>query len=350
MKKLAGLLIAIACTNVHASIDNVKISGFGSVVAGKSNNDANYMEYDSQEWEFDQDTLLGLQIEAKINDQAKFVTQLVAQGRYDYDIEAEAAYFSYEANVATVRVGKMRTPFFMYSDYLDVGYAYPMLRPSDALYDNIIVSTFKGMDLLIPIEFDNSTLVFQPFYGVSKLDERDAPGILGTTTFNDFVGATMHWYIEDFTFRGSYAMAQSEYTADEVNKDLLDDKKGEFASLGAQYDNGELLTMVEAAQIKLEGEFSDTLSVSGLVGYRMGSVTPYLSTTWLKTTDDELRNRFQAVMTYKVNEYAIGTRWDVAKNVALKVDVTYTEFDESILHNDFELDTVVYSTAIDFIF
>jgi len=353
-KKLVGsLLMAMASASVQAaSLDNVTISGFGSVVAGKSSNDANYMEYDSEEWEFDQDTLIGLQIEAKINDQAKFVTQLVSQGRYGYDIEAEAAYFSYETDVATVRVGKMRTPFFMYSDYLDVGYAYPMLRPSNELYDSIIISNYEGMDLLIPIEFENSSLVLQPYAGVSRLAERDAKGV-GETTFNEFMGATVHWYIDDLTLRASYATGQSEYTArnfsERAIEAVVDDQKGEFISVGAHYDNGDLLAMVEAAEIKLKGAFSDTISVSGLVGYRFGSVMPYVGASWLKTTDDELRID-SSPMNYKTNSYSVGTRWDFYKNVALKVDLVYAVFDDEPLYYGFEEDSLVYSAAIDFVF
>lgn len=368
--RLTGLLlIAMASTSVQASVnessestvidsaknifdEHIKISGFGSIAASQSNNDAGYMGNESDSWELDQDTLLGIQLEAKFTERLKFVTQVVTKGRYDYDIEAEMAYFSYETDLLTVRAGKFATPFFMYSDYLDVGYAYPMLRPSNELYDNIIISNYEGMDLLIPIEFENSSLLLQPYAGVTRLAERDAKGV-GETTFNDFIGATVHWYIDDLTLRASYATGQSEYTARDRAEIpievVVDDQKGEFISVGAHYDNGDLLAMLEAAEIKLDGSFSDTISVSGLVGYRVGSIMPYVGASWLKTTDDELRVD-SSPLSYQTNSYSIGTRWDFYKNVALKLDLVYAVFDDAPLYYGFEDDSFVYSAAIDFVF
>lgn len=344
-------------TTKKALSEHVKISGFGSIVAGQANNDSNYLGYDDDGIELDADSLLGLQLEVKITDRLKAVTQIVAKGRYDYDIVPEMAYLSYEANQFTARAGILRTPFYMYSDYLDLGYAYPMLRPSDELYDNIIISTYEGMDLLIPIEFENSTLLLQPYAGVTRLDERDAMGT-GETTFNDFYGLTTHWYVDDFTFRATYALGQSEHTAKSLayNKveEMLDDKKGKFLSLGAHYDNGNVIAMVEAAEIKLEGEFSDTLAVSGVAGYRFGNVTPYAAISYLKTTDDDERiitprTAYLEALNYKTNSYSVGVRWDVYKNIALKTDVTYVDFNGIQIVYGHE-DSLVYSTAIDFVF
>lgn len=328
--------------------DNLRVSGFGSVVAGKSNIEAAYMGYSEDEWEIDEDTLLGIQLEATITDKLKFVTQVVSKGRYDYDVVAEMAYISYRADSFTVRAGKFATPFFMFSDYLDVGYAYPMLRPSNELYDNIIVSSYEGMELLIPIELENSSIILQPYAGVSKLDERDAKGV-GETTFEDFFGATVHWYVNDLTLRASYAKGVSEYSEYKAAEWALDDKKGEFISVGAHYDNGDLLAMIEAAEIKLDGYFSDTISVSGLVGYRIHTVMPYASMSWLKTTDNDLRVSGNP-LNYKTNSYSVGARWDIFRNVALKVDFAYGVFDDEPLYYGGAEDAFVYSTAIDFVF
>ena len=362
--KLAGLvLIAMTSTTVQATNssaeDNIKFSGFGSVALGKANNELGYMGYDNDAAELDQDSLIGVQFEVKFTEQFKFVTQVVAKGRYDYDVVAEMAYLSYETDRFTTRAGRLRTPFYMYSDYLDVGYAYPMLRPSESLYDNVIISTYEGMDLLIPIEFENSTLLIQPYGGVTRLDERDAYGT-GETTFNNFFGLSAHWYVGDFTFRGTYATGQSEHTAKNDNfvfntvEEMVDDKKGEFISLGAHYDNGNFLAMVEAAEVKLEGEFSDSLAVSGLTGYRFGTVMPYAAVSWLKTTDDDERiitpkTLYLDVLNYKTNSYSAGVRWDLYKSIALKVDLTYVDFNSTDDNGD-KNDSFVYSTAIDFVF
>ncbi|MCP4320665.1 MAG: hypothetical protein GY787_02150 [Alteromonadales bacterium] len=353
---LIGMIFGVAQA---ASLEDINISGFGSVAFGKSNNNVGYAGYSSDSWNTSQDTLSGLQLDANINDKAKFVVQVVANGRYDYDIAVEMAYVSYEFEALTARAGKLRTPLFMYSDYLDVGYAYPMLRPSQELYEKFMFSSYMGMDLLIPVEFEDSSLVFQPIVGIGEINERDSGG-LGKVTLDKLFGLTMHWYVDDFTLRGSYISAKTDYSGD-GDVGMFDGKKGHFISLGVQYDNGDLLAMVEAADTALEGDYSDTLAISGLMGYRINSVMPYLMVNSVDTTDDDERSPTYALaFSFERVAYSIGTRWDFAKNMAFKVDLTYSDFKDT--HGGFttninqltgqpvEDGSVVYSAAVDFIF
>lgn len=360
MKKiLAFAATSMVLSGVHANnLDNINISGFGSVAVGKSTNDVNYAGYDSERWNVSQDSLAGIQLDARINDKAKFVAQVVANGRYDYELAVEMAYVSYELDDFTVRAGKLRTPLFMYSDYLDVGYAYPMLRPSQELYENLIVSSYMGIDVLIPIEFEDSSLVLQPIMGIGEVNERDAT--YGQVTLDQMFGLTAHWYIEDFTFRTSYISAQTDYenslyTGTYIEA-MLDNKKGQFISLGAQYDNGTLLAVIEAAETSVEGNYADTLSVSGLLGYHFGSVMPYMILNTVKTTDDDERASYLSSLNFKRSAYSLGARWDFAKNIALKVDLTYADFMDTnggfnaTNADESEDNTLVYSAAVDFIF
>ena len=58
-----------------------------------------------------------------------------------------------------------------------------------------------------------------------------------------------------------------------------------------------------------------------------------------------------SALSYKTTAYSLGARWDLAKNIAWKVDVTYADFHGTSGGIDAtEDDTVVYSTALDFIF
>jgi hypothetical protein len=320
-----------------------------------------YAGYTNEKWEVSQDTLAGLQIDVNINEKAKFLAQVVSNARYDYDLSVEMAYASYNFDMLTARLGKLRTPLFMYSDYLDVGYAYPMLRPSQELYENLIISSYTGIDLLIPIEFEDSSLVLQPIAGIGEVNERDS--LFGKVTLDKMWGLTAHWYVDDFTVRGSYVTAKTDYDSPDNNayrENMLDNQKGQFISLGMQYDNGDMLAMIELADTSLEGEFYDTLSVSGLFGYRFGSVMPYLMVNRVETTDDEERSpTFAPLFNFERMAYSIGTRWDFAKNMAFKVDLTYADYQDTsggfvnnidAVGNFVEEDSLVYSAAVDFIF
>ncbi|MEZ9762240.1 hypothetical protein AB4278_04940 [Vibrio splendidus] len=376
-KTLIVALVSVACGANAASMEDINISGFGSVGIGKANNDVNYAGYTSENLQWEQETLAGLQFDFNVNEKAKFVTQIVANSRYDYEPKIEMAYASYDFERFTARAGKLRLPLFFYSDYTDLGYAYPMIRPSQELYENIVLKSYTGADLLIPVEFENSSLLIQPVVGIGTIDEDDS--IVGEVKLDKLMGVSANWNVNDFTFRGSYFVAESNPSCDfKTSSDpyckmaeMLDSKDGQFISLGAQYDNGDLIANIEGADVQLDGEFYDYQSISTLVGYRVNEFTPYFSINWVETTDNEERvnlpsSSIREAMNYERLSYAIGSRWDFAKNMSLKVDVTYVDykgtsggFQENIettsnpfvaTGNFFEDDSILYSAKLDFVF
>ncbi|MGL4715316.1 MAG: hypothetical protein ACRCWL_05340, partial [Aeromonas sp.] len=318
--------------------------------------------------DYKQDSLLGLQFDFNVNEKAKVTTQLVANGRYDFEPAIEVAYLSYDLDVATVRGGKIRTPFFMYSDFLDVGYAYPMLRPSQEMYEHLIISSFTGVDALIPVKLGNTTLQLQPFTGVSQVEERD-------TTFGskvdikDVMGLAATWSIDDWTLRGSFVKAKTD-TSDVF---FVSEKDATFASVGLQYNDGAWLFNAEAMRMELEGAYTDVEAASALLGYQYGEFTPYIATGWIKSTDDSERAKLAAapgaagVVNQNINKlmpvgerksYSVGMRWDFAPKVALKMDATYADVKAGngvLASNNTQgqanfSDTMVYSASLDFVF
>lgn len=376
-KTVIAALVSVACGANAASMEDINISGFGSVGIGKANNDVNYAGYTSENLQWEQETLAGLQFDFQVNERAKFVTQIVANSRYDYEPKIEMAYASYDFDSFTARAGKLRLPLFFYSDYTDLGYAYPMIRPSQELYENIVLKNYTGVDLLIPVELENSSLLIQPVVGVGTIDEDDS--MVGEVKLDKLMGLSANWNVNDFTFRGSYFVAESNPSCDfKTSSDpycqmavILDSKDGQFISLGAQYDNGDLIANIEGADVQLDGKFYDYQSISTLIGYRISEFTPYFTVNWVETTDNEERvnlpsSSLREAMNYERLSYAVGSRWDFAKNMSLKVDVTYVDykgtsggFQENIettanpfvaTGNFFEDDSILYSAKLDFVF
>ncbi|USD68090.1 hypothetical protein [Vibrio sp. SCSIO 43136] len=359
-KTVVAALVGFACTANAAGLEDISISGFGSVAIGKSNNDAGYAGYTSERFDTKRGTKAGIQFDFDINDDAKFTTQLVANGRYNFDPSIEVAYVTYELGQVTARAGKMRTPIFMYSDYLDLGYAYPMIRPSQEVYEHIIVNNYTGADLLIPFDIGETTLQLQPLAGISQVEERDST--YGEVDLNQLFGLTAHWYIDDITLRGSFATAQSSFSgSDTTGQLLLDDKKATFGSIGAQYDNGDALLIVEGMQMKLEDTFPDVNSVFALAGYRIDEVMPYVSYGYIKSSDDDERENtlFQS-LSFQRQSYSLGIRWDFAQAMALKVDATYVDYKDTTGGLTSNLNTTtgqpiydssyVYGASLDFVF
>ncbi|WP_117235182.1 hypothetical protein [Vibrio maerlii] len=369
-----------------ASWDDLSISGFGSVGVGKADNAIAYAGYTDDKVEWEQETLGGIQFDFQINERAKFVTQIVANSRYDYDPKIEMAYASYEFDNVTARAGKLRLPLFFYSDFQDVGYAYPMIRPSQETYENLLLKGHTGVDLLIPIEFENSSLMLQPVVGIATLDEDDSAA--GEVKLDNMYGLAASWNYEDLTLRASYFVAEANpecgtvdftnnaevVTASEqcIMATALDlyGQDGTFVSAGMNYDNGSALVNIEATDVQLEGKYYDYRTVSGLVGYRVAEFTPYASVSWMETTDDDERPLMADEISYGLNQglnferiaYSVGSRWDFEKNMSLKLDVTYVDYQDTsggstenvvspLLGGGFvEEDTLVYSARLDFVF
>ena len=138
---ILGLLSSAQFAN--AADDDLGIYGFLSVGASMLvNNNENEDKgvdgvtldgFDDQSGNFKQDAIFGLQITKQINESTSATGQLVSRGTSDYNTEASWAFVTYNANKdLDLRMGRLRIPFFYYSEFLEVGYAYNWIRtPSD---------------------------------------------------------------------------------------------------------------------------------------------------------------------------------------------------------------------------
>ncbi|NLS12358.1 hypothetical protein HGP28_05535 [Vibrio sp. SM6] len=361
---LAAVMASAACGATTfanaASLNDIRIGGFGSVGVGYADNDVGYAGH-YEKVGYKHDTLFGLQFDMQINDRASVTTQVVANGRYDFEPAFEVAYLSYEFDNFTMRGGKIRTPFYMYSDYLDIGYAYPMLRPNQEVYENmIVISSFTGIDALIPIDIAGTTLQLQPFVGQSQVEERDS-GIFGhQTNLKDVMALAATWYGNDWVISGSFGEATTEAMSDSNPLSLVNlfemnkEQTATFTAFGVQYNDGDWLFNAEAMCMELTGAFYDFESISAVLGYQVGSVMPYISAGTVSTTDNNDRSLFpEYLREYERTSYSVGFRWDYASNVAVKFDTTYADFHGAtggFMTNFTEDDTMVYSASVDFVF
>ncbi|MBB1427175.1 hypothetical protein H5181_11980 [Shewanella sp. SG44-2] len=320
--------------------DKVQFNGFISGAYISSDNDAGYNNADSSA-NFSEDSKLGLQGTFNISDNTQAVLQLMMRGKYDWEVEAEWAYLSHRFdNGVKIRGGKLRVPLFMYSDYLDVGYAQPFARPPQEVYGTIPFSSYTGAGVSYDVEYDDSTLTMQAFGGESDVKN-------SAVELSNLMGANVSWTDEIWTLRAVYAQAkldgpivsevtvplaagvntQANYTVLELN-----DEKGSFVGVGASYDNGEVIAITEWTRSEIDNAYPDTDSGYLTLGYRIKEFTPYATVAYMKTQDNDERlplSTATAIQMVAFNAermaYSIGLRWDAIDNVAIKFDVTYAE-------------------------
>jgi hypothetical protein len=97
---------------------------------------------------FNQDTSGGLQFTAGINDTVSFVVQFLTQGSEGYSVNTDWLYAKWVIDENwDIKIGRMRLPFFLYSEYYEIGYDYIWSRPPVEVYGLDSLTDFEGIDL-----------------------------------------------------------------------------------------------------------------------------------------------------------------------------------------------------------
>lgn len=346
------LAVLKEAANTESLADRMSVNGFFTGKIGVADNKAGYNGYDN-DVDFAEGSKLGIQGTFLLTEQTKIVAQLVARGKDDWETEMEWAFLSHDFdNGFTGRVGRLRVPLYMYSDYLEVGYAQPWATPPSELYSIVPLTSFDGGDLIYETDLGEASLTLQASYGHAS---RDAGAAIGDVDYKNVAGASAQVGYEDWTFRTTYYQT----TLDSAGTSTFFDKdKGYFAGVGLGYDNGELLVVSEFAVSDVNKMYSDTESGYLTVGYRIGAFTPYATYAFLKTTDDSERKGIaplEAAFNWERDAYSVGTRYDIAANLALKLDVTYTDgfgdtnggLSSNVTGED---DSIVYTVSFDAVF
>lgn len=312
---------------------------------------------------------VGLQFTGKVNDKADFVTQIVARGGNDFDAAVEWAFLKYQLNDdITLRAGRLRTPFFQLSEYLEVQYAMPWVRGPQEVY-GASISSYTGADALYRKRLGAANFAAQVYYGSDdsvgangavrlKLDQlhgiRLSAEYKGFTagisysranaTFSDFSEGSVVQNAE--TLRGnietlakdalgltqialnnpSTAPLASDLSPSrlteyiglisqpyEGNPAAIVDGEASFANVFLGYSNGPLDIKAEAIRQKVEGTFQDEDGQYLSVAYRIGDFTPYVYAAKIYTIDDE--NRAKAVA--QLNSWQQTFESDVKKAIKL---------------------------------
>jgi hypothetical protein len=180
------LLVIICCSllsiSVHARND-LKITGYGSIIMGKTlgtvddplNPGQTRDEiltadfYDvgqyTNDLTFKAESIFAVQARMNFSSDFGVTAQLVAKGVDNFEPEFDWFYLTYKVkDNLTLLAGRRNIPMYYFSEYSEVGYAYPWMRPPSNLYW-WQVTQFNGISALYDFEFSNysSTLTF--FYG-----------------------------------------------------------------------------------------------------------------------------------------------------------------------------------------
>lgn len=187
-----------------ASQQRFRVNGYFSAGAlGTDQPGGVYDRYARDDTDFESLSRAGLQLEFRINDDTRFVTQLLSRGAEGWQTRAEWAYIAHDLNAdTTVRAGRLRQPLFLFSETLDVGYTQPWITSPAEMYGILSFSSYEGMDLRHRFTAAGADWSVQPYFGYAKLNE--AEGMDGEARGDEMHGIDITGTWGDFTARVGY--------------------------------------------------------------------------------------------------------------------------------------------------
>ena len=315
----------------------------------------------------------GIQMSFNMNPQSSVITQLVARGANDYNANMEWAYYRHQFNDNySGKIGRIRGPYYMLSEYLDVGYAVPWAQMPAETYG--LLDTFAnidGIDITWDGELGDYGLQVQGVYGKTTTDDfivKDIYSVAATLISDEWsarvatAGAALS--------TGSGSEGRIINLADQLYGNGTGAKDGSFASISFRYDPGDILLMGEYTLSEVDGVTQDQSSMFVTAGYRFGQWVPHITYGFHESTDDKDRETtiplatdlaglgvpytssfdFDASGTNEMGELVtllqsssqsdatrigIGVRYDMNAGVALKLQYDLIETDQVGLF-DFE--------------
>ncbi|WP_019677386.1 hypothetical protein [Arsukibacterium perlucidum] len=409
------IIVLLFCLPTTLQAVDFKVSGYGSIVGGKVVSgdldpsgeiefqvDFYDYAYYVEDWAWDKESLVALQMVASINNRLDATIQLVAKAADEWSPDIDWFYLTYKLNDSSkIMAGRRMLPMYYFSEYMEVGFAYPWIRPPANLYWWEITQ-FNGLTYLYNFELGNWNLDFSAFMGEETQTNikshdfwRNRGGyyfppagvyISGTAdvSWSDIIGVNLAAANDWLDIRASYFSTRYTTTSDVMFFDELDSNGDGIADAVIERRTNPDGTPIRSGQWSLTDFDLSFYGLGGSMYFKYATVlfdynyvtyddgygsrfpTFYVSAiynhdTWqpyvgmsqakLKITED-----FDGFGTGEAEEHQIitlGLRYNVMANAALKFELNkFKDKGDRSPWYDFSYhnDATLFSVALDFIF
>lgn len=283
----------------------------------------------SKGWQFDQESLVGLQFKKEFTNKLSFTTQLLARTRnpnHGSRPTLDWAYLSWNPSPdtpLTIQAGRMRIPLYYYSDYLYIGYAYPWVRPAPDVYGWPIYA-YDGVSATYTTQLGKSawTLTASTWYGnfTQKNDAYDTLIYYTTPTHESWkkiTGAFVAVNNGVFDVRAMLMKHHATIWQDAPGggrATLLDKQFTRIIGLAGNMDYQNWIVKAEVdrfEQINPDAGIRNIYKYALLgVGYNFGAWTPMYTRSRYTTVNAPIEGR---------SSQYFSLRWDFMKDTSLKL-------------------------------
>ena len=345
-------VLGLACGLMAApavSLAEVEISGYLSWAANLASSDnptdTSYYNALANTDHADFDTRsnhVGVQLYSGLTDKVSVTLGLTAEGgQSGYSVEPEWAYGTYQFNDDWgLRMGRFKGPFFMVSDYRDVGYAYPWVRPPEEVYSTNPIKSINGLDLVFQKTTQNVNFLLEIYGGSGTSETLVNPNISGgfcPPATCPYAATDVPFEFETYDSLGFNASIGTEaitfrvgYYNTKVNAgSLITAEDGAFAGLGLIVDWQNIVLYSEYIQRDTENSanmnlaFPDQNAWYATLGYRFRSVLPYITFADIDEGNDA------TPFALRQSSVALGLRWDIDDAAAVKFEAKQIDADVS---------------------
>ena len=345
----------------------------------------------NHQWEFDDLSLIGGQVNYQFNSQWELVSQIVLRNEWisnEFD-RIKIATINYRPDSAWLfRLGRFYPRSFLMSESRSIGYAHPDILPVQDFYAQLPLPYIDGLDLTYTTRSEIGLLKFNLHLGQTEIAMDFVDTGETSTRFDNLVGINGEIETGNWMFRLSYTqveqMAQwrvatqiedvfrllanpAAFSPDNEFIPWLDgvnilnkiDEKGsvfKYLTLASEYTHDNLHVRSEVAYLS-SGSFllPDTRTGYMRFSYAYGAWTPFAIVSFINseqgysyttTPDDNYLDALDAFYqqdsrfilkvvsdfinpTYKQNTFALGMRWDFARQQAFKFQYEHKRVKEN---------------------
>lgn len=302
--------------------------------------------------DFGPDSVLGVQLDARLGERNAAVLQLVTREtqRGDHEPRPALAFLSHAFSPElTFRAGRFRSPFFMLSDTADINYNQSWVRPPVEVYGLNPFSDIDGIDLLYRTHIGEAFVEVHPYLGRSRIPVVDG----GRARLSNLRGVTMTFESGPLTVSAGYAKAKLDVKrsspgfigfVSSLPAGLQSELSGSnadasFSSLGAQWDDGVWRFSAEVARNTAERFANSATGAYVSAGRRFGALMPYVSLArqWQDEPLVEIAEwsgyeaslaPFNRTRNQSQESVTAGLRWDFLANAAFKAELTHVRTGE----------------------
>ena len=339
-KRVLGLLAGLlACASLPVWAADVTVSGYASFAGTYTDSQSAsgtavpyYFGLANDQVQFDtEDNDIGMQFSATVSDKVDMTVVLHAQGggASNYSIDTQWAYASYHFTPdLELRVGKYKGPFYMISDYKDVGYAYPWVRPPLEVYSTNPIDALSGLDLIWEKNIGDLRYLLEVYGGNGTHTGRVLAEVADLSGATFTAGQAVSFQTPkssgiNMSISGDIGSIRLGYYKTNVDAPEfgITDQHGSFGGAGFTIDWRNLVVYSEYIvrntdnTAQMQSAFPDQKAYYLTVGYRVKKYLPYV--TYAKIDEGEFKSPVAQVQ----NSVALGLRAEVGDASAVKFEV-----------------------------